>query len=146
MDKIKEYYQQWLEAWKGYKTFTGRTNRKDYWTFVLCNLVVLIVGSVVLGIVAGIIAGICAAIGNAADAVWIITIGTIIAGLITLVIGIASLVMMLGLIAPTIRRLHDTGKSGWFTLLWIVPCCGIGQIALIVLCALPGTEGENQFG
>jgi hypothetical protein len=42
------------------------------------------------------------------------------------------------------RRLHDTGKSGWLQLLWLIPC--IGFIILIVLLVQPGNPGENSYG
>jgi len=53
----------------------------------------------------------------------------------------------LALIVPSLavafRRLHDAGFSAWLLLLLIVP---FGGIAVLVLCALPGTAGPNQHG
>ncbi|WP_275001279.1 DUF805 domain-containing protein [Promicromonospora iranensis] len=48
------------------------------------------------------------------------------------------------LISAAIRRLHDTGRSGWFYLLNLVPF--VGGIIVIVLLALPGENGPNRFG
>jgi uncharacterized membrane protein YhaH (DUF805 family) len=48
------------------------------------------------------------------------------------------------LISAAIRRLHDTGRSGWFYLLNLVPF--VGGIIVIVLLALPGEQGPNRFG
>lgn len=42
------------------------------------------------------------------------------------------------------RRLHDTNKSGWFQLIWIVPI--LGWIAMIYLLVQPSDAGDNQFG
>jgi uncharacterized membrane protein YhaH (DUF805 family) len=42
------------------------------------------------------------------------------------------------------RRLHDTGRSAWWLLLILVPL--LGGVALLVLCALPGSAGANRFG
>jgi len=54
----------------------------------------------------------------------------------------------LGLIVPSIavlvRRLHDTGRSGWWYFISWVPC--IGGIWLIVLLVSESTAGQNQYG
>ncbi len=47
-------------------------------------------------------------------------------------------------LAVGIRRLHDTGKSGKWFLLILIPV--IGAIILLVLMAMPGDMGENQYG
>src|SRR5262245_59397397 len=56
-------------------------------------------------------------------------------------------VVGLGLLLPSIsagvRRLHDTGRSGWWILLGLIPLVGL---VLIVFLALPGTEGSNDYG
>lgn len=53
----------------------------------------------------------------------------------------------------TAQRLRDFGVTGWLSLLWIViallppPYSGAFSLAfLLVLCAVPGTEGENRYG
>jgi uncharacterized membrane protein YhaH (DUF805 family) len=43
-----------------------------------------------------------------------------------------------------IRRLHDTNKTGLLMLLCLIPVAG--GIAVLVLCAVEGTPGENQYG
>ena len=57
------------------------------------------------------------------------------------VYGLAILLPYLGV---TARRLHDTGKSGWFQLLCLIP--GIGFIIVLILCALEGQKEANQYG
>ncbi|MDK2770179.1 MAG: DUF805 domain-containing protein, partial [Sphingomonas sp.] len=47
-------------------------------------------------------------------------------------------------IAVTVRRLHDSNKSGWMYLLTLIPY--IGFIFFIVFGFLPGTRGENDYG
>ena len=42
------------------------------------------------------------------------------------------------------RRLHDTDRSGWWQLLFLVPV--LGWIVLIVFWCQRGTEGPNRFG
>ena len=47
-------------------------------------------------------------------------------------------------LAVAVRRLHDTGKSGWFFLLVLIPL--VGSIWLIILLATNSDFGENQYG
>src|SRR5262249_6440371 len=54
---------------------------------------------------------------------------------------------VLGLLLPGlgvgVRRLHDTGKSGWWILLGLIPLIGL---VLLYFMAQPGTEGANEYG
>jgi len=52
--------------------------------------------------------------------------------------------LLLPNLAVAVRRLHDTGKSGWWVLLNAL-CC-IGQIILLIWYILPGNKCENRFG
>lgn len=54
------------------------------------------------------------------------------------------LAVLLPAIGVGIRRLHDTGRSGWWLLLSFIPV--IGSIVLIIFFALEGEPGENQYG
>jgi uncharacterized membrane protein YhaH (DUF805 family) len=47
-------------------------------------------------------------------------------------------------LAVSVRRLHDTDRSGWWILIFIIPL--IGWIWLVVLYCFPGTPGANRFG
>ena len=47
-------------------------------------------------------------------------------------------------IAVGVRRLHDTGKSAWFLLFYLVPF--VGGIIMIVFYAIDSTPGTNQYG
>jgi uncharacterized membrane protein YhaH (DUF805 family) len=58
--------------------------------------------------------------------------------------GVAGLVTFLPSLAAGVRRLHDTDRSGWWTLLIFVPL--IGLVLLIVWLASRGTNGPNRFG
>jgi uncharacterized membrane protein YhaH (DUF805 family) len=85
----------YLKVLKNYDKFGGRARRKEYWMFVLFNLIV----SIVLGIV---------------DT----AVGTEIPGTNSGIIGtIYSLVVLLPSLAVAVRRMHDVGKSGWFILI-----------------------------
>jgi len=99
---------------KNYANFNGRTSVKEFWMFVLFNFI--------FAIVAGIIDGI---------------MGTyFIAGIFSLLIIIPSL-------AASVRRLHDTGKSGWMILLGLIPIVGL---VLIYFYIIKGDEKENAYG
>jgi uncharacterized membrane protein YhaH (DUF805 family) len=109
----------WAECWKKYAVFSGRARRKEYWMFVLINVLIGLAIGVVLGIVGA---------AQAAD------------GLSTLY----SLAAFLPGLAVTCRRLHDTGRSGWWFLLVFLPI--VGSIVLIVFLCLDGQPGENAYG
>jgi uncharacterized membrane protein YhaH (DUF805 family) len=47
-------------------------------------------------------------------------------------------------IAVSVRRLHDTDRSGWWLLLVLVPF--FGTLVLIVWWCIRGTTGYNRFG
>jgi len=55
-----------------------------------------------------------------------------------------SLATMLPSLAVGARRLHDTNKSGWLQLLWIIPI--LGWIAMIYFLLVKGDAGDNQYG
>jgi len=54
------------------------------------------------------------------------------------------LALVLPSISVAIRRLHDTGRSGWWMLLSFIPA--IGSLVLLVLCLGEGAPGENEYG
>jgi len=99
-----------------YANFEGRARRKEYWMFFLANLII----SAVFGI-----------LGQ-------------IASLFTYVSGLVSLALLIPGIAVTVRRLHDTNKSGWFILVALIPF--IGWIYLLYLLVLEGDKASNQYG
>jgi uncharacterized membrane protein YhaH (DUF805 family) len=97
-----------------YVDFGGRVRRETYWMFALFGLVI----SIVLTII---------------DAV--------------LGIGFLGFIYSLGVLLPSlglaVRRLHDTGKTGWWLLISLVPL--IGLIVLIVFLATDSHD-ENSYG
>ena len=123
------------EAWylavlRKYAVFTGRARRKEYWMFFLVNLVI----SVVLGIF-----GIAAGLGIFGGMV-----GRAIDGAVTAITGFYSLAILIPGIAVGVRRLHDTGRSGWWILIALVPV--IGAIILIIFYVENGNPGHNKYG
>jgi uncharacterized membrane protein YhaH (DUF805 family) len=77
----------------------------------------------------------------------LVTVG---ANIIDLAIGapVFSAIVGLGLLLPnlsvSIRRLHDTDRTGWWVLIWLIPL--IGWIVLLVFYLQQGDAGENRFG
>ena len=111
-----------LLALKKYAVFSGRSQRSEYWFFVLFYLIIYIVLAVL-------------------DAL----LGTIQSGTqVGLLSGVFSLAMIVPSIAVAARRLHDTDRSGWWQLLVLIPL--IGVIVLIVFLAQDTKPGENKYG
>ncbi|MET0208624.1 MAG: DUF805 domain-containing protein [Burkholderiaceae bacterium] len=54
------------------------------------------------------------------------------------------LAVILPLLAVTVRRLHDIGKSGWMILIGLIPILGI--LVLIYLYVQPSQPGINRWG
>jgi uncharacterized membrane protein YhaH (DUF805 family) len=102
-----------------YVDFTGRARRSEYWWFVLFNVAVSIVASII-------------------DAI----IGTR-SGNFGLIEGLAGLALLLPGLAVGARRLHDTSRSGWWLLIGLIPC--IGTIVLIVFF-VQDSHGDNSYG
>ena len=63
-------------------------------------------------------------------------------GVVGVVAGLASIYPIIALYA---KRWHDRGKSGWWTLIGLIPIIG-GLWILIELGFLKGTYGSNQYG
>jgi len=111
-----------LGALKKYAVFEGRARRREYWFYAL--FVVLI--SIGLNIVDRILGTYNAEYGTG-----------ILGGLFSLAVLIPSL-------AVGARRLHDTGRSGWWLLIGLIPL--IGAIVLIVFFVIDSQPGTNQYG
>lgn len=109
---------------KNYANFNGRARRTEYWMFTLFNIIAVIVILVLAGI-----------LGSISE-----TLGTIM-GLVYIIYVFAALIPGL---AVSVRRLHDTGKSGWFILVAFIPL--VGGIILLVLMCLDSMPMDNQYG
>lgn len=91
----------YLKVLRQYVDFAGRARRKEYWMFTLISLII----SIVLDIVDSVLG-----FGS---------LGLLDSGPFGLLYGLA--VLLPGL-AVGVRRLHDTGRSGWWMLLALIPC------------------------
>ena len=115
-------------CFRKYATFSGRARPSEFWWWVLF----LVLFWAVIGGIAG-ATGSIDEFGNLASN----------SGAAAL-IGIVSLGLIIPNLAVAVRRLHDTGKSGWFLFLGLIPC--IGGILLLVFYVSAGDPGTNAFG
>ena len=100
-----------------YIDFKGRSSRAEYWYIVLLNILVSI-----------------------ALAILIKATGSHI---FTTIDSLYSLAVFVPSLAIWFRRLHDTGGSGWYTLVLLIPIAGV-ILSLVWLCS--DSEGGNLYG
>ncbi len=100
-----------------YADFEGRASLQEFWMYVLYWLLI----SIGLYVLSGLI-------GGAAKLIHML----------------GSLVIFVPSLAIGARRLHDTGKSGWWQLFSCIPF--IGVVIMIVLFAQKGEAVANQYG
>jgi uncharacterized membrane protein YhaH (DUF805 family) len=107
-------------VYSNYFNFQGRARRSEYWWFYLFYVIVILVLSVLAG-----------ALGDAG-----------------VIFGVLYLVFLLGTIIPMlaagVRRLHDTGRSGWWILIGLIPL--VGAIVLLIFFVGDSQAGPNQYG
>jgi len=111
-----------VDVLKKYAVFRGRARRKEYWMFYLFAMI--------FGIVLAIID---VMVGSFSPEAGMGLLG-----------GIYTLAIIIPMMAVSVRRLHDTDRSGWWLLFSIIPI--IGPIVLFVFTVLDGTPGANQYG
>lgn len=103
-----------IDAFRQYANFSGRARRMQYWMFALFYcLITLAIGVIEL------------------------VLGTLFIG------AIFSLVVFVPSVSITARRLHDTGRSGWWQLLIIIPIVGF---LVLLFFLVQDSEGDNQYG
>jgi uncharacterized membrane protein YhaH (DUF805 family) len=110
-----------------YADFNGRARRKEFWMFSLFYFIILF-ATLMLAVIGGAISE---------------TLGALLI--------ILPVLVALGLVVPSlaisVRRLHDTGHSGWFILLNIIPIINwVGWIVLLVFYCTDSEPGDNQYG
>lgn len=98
-----------------YVTFAGRARRSEFWWFTLFAVILYVVAAII-------------------DAA---------AGISALAI-IVALALFLPSLAVTVRRLHDTGRSGWWILISLIPL--VGGLVLLVFECQDSQPGSNNYG
>lgn len=121
--------QSYISMWKNFGNFKGRARRKDYWLACVMNIIIMIVFYGVM------MAG-AASMIQTGEPSGLMTVGSAL-------VGIYGLAMFIPFLSLSVRRLHDTDKSGWFYLLGCLP---VVNIVLLVFFATDGTQGTNRFG
>lgn len=112
----------YLKCLKQYADFKGRARRKEYWMFVLFNVLFSMVLTVL-----------DAALGWSDMERGVGVLGAIY-----------SLVVLVPGLAVVVRRLHDIGKSGWNYLFVLIPI--VGAIVLLVWFCQDSESGTNKWG
>jgi len=136
-----------------YADFSGRAPRAEYWWYTLA----LIIAAVIANIIDSLLGMRTMVAGMYGPVTLLLVLATILPGL-----------------AVTARRLHDTGRSGWWMLIAIVPYCLmgvmagmasasgsmadveylgavtivalIGGVVLLIFTVLPSKPGDNRYG
>ena len=107
-----------------YTVFSGRAKRAEFWWFFLFSAIVGLIGSLT-------------------DS----TLGTKRVfedgNSIGLFQSLIQIVIFLPGLAVGSRRLHDTNKTGWWQLLWIIPI--FGWIPLLIFLSFPSNDDENKY-
>ncbi|MER5720159.1 DUF805 domain-containing protein [Streptomyces sp. NPDC002132] len=98
-----------------YWVFSGRARRAEYWMFTLISTIIYL------------------ALMFADDQAG----NEVPTTAFTLAIALPSL-------GVTVRRLHDTGRTGWWALIGVLPC--VGLITLLIFTAEDGVPGRNKYG
>lgn len=111
----------YLSVLKKYAVFSGRSQRAEFWWYALFNFIIAVVLSIVDGM-----------LGTTTTAGY---------GILSTIYALAVFLPGLGV---SIRRLHDTGRTGWWVLIGLIPLIGI--IVLIVFWCIDSEPGSNQYG
>lgn len=117
----------WVLAWMRGLEFDGRSRRMEYWMFTVTNSLIAMAFLIPMMVLSQ---GM-----NEIDVLSGLLLGALV------IFGIATIIPNL---AVTIRRLHDTGRSGWWILINFVPY--IGGLVLLVFMLLDSEQGSNQWG
>ena len=115
-------YELVYRRFKKYAVFSGRARRKEYWFFVLFNILATIAAAIIDGIT-----------GTYNPATGMGLLGVIYA-----------LAVLIPSIAVIFRRLHDTGRSAWWLLILFIPL--IGVLVVLYFLVLDSQEEENEYG
>ena len=110
---------------KNYANFNGRARRSEFWLFYLFIFIVY------------------AVLGGGASAFIFLKI-RIVATIFSGILGLFSLGLFIPDLALTVRRLHDTGRSGWFFLIVLIPI--VGPFILLYFCVLDSKFEANEYG
>ncbi|MEJ6950107.1 DUF805 domain-containing protein [Natronospora cellulosivora (SeqCode)] len=107
----------YIKVIKNYAEFSGRARRTEYWMFFLFDMIFTFIASI---------------------------LDTIVFGAPSVFLFLYTLFTIIPFLAVTVRRLHDTNRSGWYYFVQLIPF--IGVIWYLILLCLEGTNGPNSYG
>jgi uncharacterized membrane protein YhaH (DUF805 family) len=111
----------YFEVLKKYAVFSGRARRTEFWMFTLISALITFVLALIDGF-----------------------LRITPEGRLSLLAGLYNLAVLLPSSGVSVRRLHDTGRSGWWSLIGAIPV--LGWVVLLVFLAQDSQPGANQFG
>ncbi len=133
-----------VNVFRNYANFTGRATRLEFGSFALL-FILITVGAHLIDAIDGTIQPVAAGMG-------VLELSTF-------------LLLLLPIITSGARRLHDTGRSGWWLCTLYVPYIAfiassgnesltiatsaallLGTVILVIQLFLPGEKGENRYG
>jgi len=109
----------YIDVLKKYAVFSDRARRKEYWMFVLWNIIIISVVYIVSMVI------------NNSELYMYFAL-------------LYCLAVVIPSIAVTVRRLHDTNHNGWWIFISLVPF--IGHIILLVFLVSDSQPGDNRYG
>jgi uncharacterized membrane protein YhaH (DUF805 family) len=112
---MDQFIAAYQNVLRRYTDFAGRTSVGGFWRFVAVNFVIVFALNILVAV---------------ADIFYVVLV-------------LYSLALIIPGLAVAFRRLHDTGKSGWFLLIGLIPI--VGWIILIVFYVQP-SDGPNDYG
>jgi uncharacterized membrane protein YhaH (DUF805 family) len=154
---------------KRYAEFSGRSRRTEYWMFFLFQILIMVAFWILMALAGG------SALMMGSDPNALAAAGGFVM-IVFALYGLVSLALIIPAIAVTVRRLHDTNRTGWWVLApiagYVIMLVGavmaasspdnpglggvlamVGGIAALVLALvllvfmfLEGTRGPNNYG
>jgi len=119
----------YLRALGNYFGFSGRSQRSEYWYFVLFNTLIELTIALAVGFIAAI-----NGVSKSEDIEGWANGGYLIWSVLTFI----------PLLAVSVRRLHDIGNSGWWIVLCLVPLAG--PLILLIWDCTDSQIGTNKYG
>ena len=123
---FSSYLRAYANAFTNFTDFRGRATRSEFWPFVITHFAIMVLLTILFVLVSAlaVISDVGHLVTIFAAIVWTYEIGA-----------------LLPAVAVTVRRLHDTSRSGWWTMFLLVPIVGW---ALLLLMLLQGTSAYDR--
>lgn len=106
-------------------SFDGRVSRRQYWVALLLILLPM---------------SICGAL----TAMLAVSSGESFFYMLLVLLVMTIVPVLWALFAVVVKRFHDLNKSGFWSLVGVIPY--FGAVALVFIGLLPGTRGQNEYG